>query len=90
MEFKNWLAQFRRNRTSKNDASSSGRPQVNQPENIAKTLEIVLGVGKMKLSELINIIGISKKCTGHIICEFLPRILNIDQKGKRVRFSKDL
>ncbi|EFN87921.1 hypothetical protein EAI_06928, partial [Harpegnathos saltator] len=56
---KYWFAEFRRNRTSTNDAPRSGRPnEAVTPENIQKISEIVLNDRKMKLSELANIIGI--------------------------------
>lgn len=40
-------------------------------EKIAKIRAILLGDGKMKLTKLVNIFGISKERVGHIIIEFL-------------------
>lgn len=96
---KYWFAEFRRDRTSTNDAPRSGRPnEAVTPENIKKISEIVLNDRKVKLSDLANTIGISKERVGHIIHECLhmkklcarwvPRFLTIDQKDQRLRHSK--
>lgn len=95
---KYWFAEFRRDRTSTTDAPRSGRPnEAVTPENIKKVTDLVMNDRKMKLSEIANIIGISKERVGHIMHEHLhmrklcarwvPRFLTIDQKAKRIRLS---
>lgn len=63
---KYWFAEFRRIRMSTNAVPRIGGPQDTvTPDNIAKSHL------KMKLIELINIIGIANECEGHIIHEFV-------------------
>lgn len=51
-----WFSEFKRGRTDTDDAERSGRPyEVATPENINKTLEIILNNRKVKLQEIADI-----------------------------------
>ena len=55
-----WIGEFKRGRTSTNDAERSGElKDVTTPENIQKIHDIVLGDPKVKVRELAEAAGIS-------------------------------
>lgn len=94
-----WIAEFKCGRASTSDAERSGRPkEVTTEEMIEKIHDIVLNDRKVKLSEIVDIVNISKERVGNILHEHLlmkklaarwvPRSLTIDQKRNRVTTSK--
>lgn len=94
-----WYAKFKRGEMSTEDGERSGRPkEAVTDENIKKIHKIILNDRKMKLSEIADIVKISKERVHHIIREYLgmrklcakwvPRELTIDQKQQRVDDSE--
>ena len=97
---KKWFIDFRCGRTSTNDAERSGRPiEVSTPENVEKIHEMVLADRKVKVREIVDAIGISYGSVVSILndqlglrklsARWVPRLLSIDHKRKRVTASKD-
>ena len=96
---KNWVAEFKRGRTSVHDEYRSGRPKsVTTPEMISKVHEMILQNRRLKLSEIANSVSISKERIHHILSEklhmkklsarWVPRLLTLDQKRIRMQDSQ--
>jgi|SRR5687768_3191449 len=96
---KKWHADFKRGNTSTDDAPRSGRPnEAVTEENIRKIHRIVLNDRKVKVSEIADTLHISTERVRNILHEYLdmkklsarwvPRMLTIDQKQKRVDDSE--
>lgn len=95
-----WYNEFKRGRTSTNDAERSGRPkEVTSEEMITKIHDIVLDDPKVKVREIAEAVGISTgsvvsilhDCLGlrKLTARWVPRLLTIDQKRReRVRTSQ--
>ena len=90
-----WIGEFKRGRTSTNDAERPGRPkEVTTPEIIEKIHDIVLDDPKVKVRELTQAIGISIGSVVKILHEDLGRrkltikwvssLLTTDQKRQQV------
>ena len=95
----NWYAEFKRGRTSTDDAERSGRPKsAVVPENIKNVHKIVLKDRKMKLREIADTLKISEgsvfttlheKLGMHkLLSKWVPRLLTPDQKQQRVDDSE--
>ena len=85
---------------STNDAERSGRPiEVSTPENFEKIHDMVLADRRVKVREIVDAIGISYGSVVSILndqqglrklsAKWVPRLLSIDHKRKRVTTSKD-
>lgn len=96
---KRWYSEFKRGRTSTNDADRPGRPnEAVTEENVRKVHQVVLDDRKIKVSEIAGIIKISTERVRHILHDHLnmkklsarwvPRFLTAEQKLKRVHDSK--
>lgn len=94
-----WYAKFKRGEMSTEDGERSGRPnEAVVDENIKKIHKIVLADRRLKLSEIAEIVKISKGSVFTILHEHLgmrklcakwvPRKLTIDQKQQRVDDSE--
>jgi len=94
----NWVNEFKRGRTSTKDESRSGRPlEVTTPEMVNKIHDMVLADRRLKLSEIVEITGISKGsvvsilhdklCMKKISARWVPRLLTIENKRNRVNAS---
>lgn len=89
-----WFTDFRCGRTSTSDAERPGRPvEVTTPEMITKIHDIVLNDRRVKVSEIVEIVGISDERVRNILHQHLdmkklsarslPRLLTVDQKRMR-------
>ena len=94
------IAEFKRGRTSTNDAERSGRPnEAVIPENIKKINKFVMNNRKWEVHELANIVKISDGSVFTILHELLgmrklcakwvPRELTVDQKQHRIDASEE-
>lgn len=94
-----WYGEFKRGRTSTDDAERCGRPKdAVTPDNIEKINKIVLNDNKVKLQEIVDTVNISKERVSYILHEHLgmrklcspwvPHTLTIQQKNERVRISQ--
>ncbi|XP_076641941.1 protein GVQW3-like [Halictus rubicundus] len=94
-----WYAEFKRGRTSTDDAERSGRRKsAVVPENIKNVHKIVLKDRKMKLREIADTLKISEGSVFTILHEnlgmrkllskWVPRLLTPDQKQQRVDDSE--
>lgn len=97
---KNWVAEFKRGRTSVQDEARPGPPKiVTTPEMVSKVHDMVLADRRLKLSEIADTIGISKERVHHILSDelnmkklsarWVPRLLTDDQKRIRMLNSKE-
>ena len=95
-----WFREFKCGRTSTEAMPSPGRPnEVTTEEMINKIHDIALNDRRVKLSEIADIVHISKERVGNILHEHLdmrklsarwvPRLLTIDQKRKGVTTSME-
>lgn len=96
---KNWVAEFKRGRTSVQDELRPGRPKsVTTSEMVSKVHDMVLEDRRLKLSEIADNTGISKERVHHILSEelnmkklsarWVPRLLTLDQKRVRMQNSQ--
>jgi len=94
-----WYSEFKRGRTSTEDAERSGRPKsAVVPENIKKVHKLVLKDRKMKLREIADTLTISEGSVFTILHEnlrmrklfskWVPRLLTPDQKQQRIDDSE--
>ena len=94
-----WYAEFKRGRTDTDDIPSTGRPNdAVIPENVEKTLKIIMSDRKVKVREIADILKISAGSVHTIIHEHLgmkkvfskwvPRLLTPEQKQQRIDESK--
>jgi histone-lysine N-methyltransferase SETMAR len=78
---KKWAAEFKRGRTSLEDDPREGRPKsATTPAIIEQVHDMVLDDGWMKVREIAETIGISKKRLGYILLEELD-MKNFAQDG---------
>lgn len=69
---KRWFHEFKCGRISTETAPRSGRPSdVTTPENIDAIHQIIMNDNKVKLSEIADILNISKERVGNILREHL-------------------
>ncbi|QQP41991.1 Putative DD34D transposase [Caligus rogercresseyi] len=96
---KRWFTNFKSGRTNTDDAERPGRPnEVVFPENVEKTLKIIMDNRKVKLQEIADTLKLSKGSVFTIIHEYLnmkklfskwvPRLLTPEQKQQRVDDSR--
>jgi transposase len=96
---KKWAAEFKRGRTSLEFDPHEGRPKsATTPEIIEQVHDMVLDDRQMKVREISEIIGISKKRVGYILHEeldmkklcarWVSRLLTADQKRTRMKISE--
>ncbi|XP_022822885.1 histone-lysine N-methyltransferase SETMAR-like [Spodoptera litura] len=96
---KKWFTEFRCGRTSTEDAKRSGRPvEVSTSETAEKIHDMVLADRRLKVREIVEAIGISHGSVVSILNDHLgmrklsarwvPRLLTIDDKRKRVTISQ--
>lgn len=94
-----WIGEFKRGRTSTDDAERSGRPkEVTTPENIKEIHKMILNDRRLKVREIADSLKISDERVRNILKEHLhvkkliakwvPRLLTVDQKLKRVECSE--
>ncbi|CAG9788975.1 unnamed protein product [Diatraea saccharalis] len=88
---KNWVAEFKRGRTSTQDEHRPGRPKsATTSEIVIKIHDAVLADRRLKPSEIADIVGISKQrayyiltqelCMKKLSAKWVPRLLTVDQK----------
>jgi transposase len=64
---KEWAAEFKRGRTSREGDPREGHPKsATTPEITEQVLDMVLDDRRMKVREIAETIGISKKCAGRM------------------------
>ncbi|XP_055386796.1 uncharacterized protein LOC129615567 [Condylostylus longicornis] len=91
---KNWVAQFKRGRTSCEDEHRTGRSyEVTTPKTVKKIHKIILDDHQLKVQELADIVDLSKSAVHRILTEnldmkklcsrWVPRLLIIDHKQHR-------
>ena len=89
-----WVSEFKRGRTSCEDAPRTGRPnEVTTPEMIEKIHKLVLEDRRIKVRQIAEITGISTERVHFILHEqlqmkklcarWVPRLLTVDQKQRR-------
>src|SRR5437588_6058029 len=97
---KTWVADFKRGRTSTNDAERPGRPKTATTEEmVLKVHKVVSSDRRLKLMEIADTVGISKERVHHILCDILgmrklsarwvPRLLSPEQKLTRMNVSEE-
>ncbi|XP_020282790.1 histone-lysine N-methyltransferase SETMAR-like [Pseudomyrmex gracilis] len=95
-----WVTDFKRGRTSCEDAHRSGRPnKVTTPAMIQKIHKIVMDDCRLKLRDIAEIVDISSERVHNILHEHLnmkklctqwvPRLLTLDQKQRRMDVSTE-
>lgn len=94
-----WFTEFRCGRITTNDAERPGRPiEVTTEDIVNKIHDIVLADRRVKIRELAEAVHISTERVFHILHDILgmkklsarwvPRLLTVDQKRKRVTTSE--
>ncbi|KYN06367.1 hypothetical protein ALC62_02704 [Cyphomyrmex costatus] len=94
-----WINEFKRGRTNTDNELRSGRPKtVTNEEMINEVLDIVMSDRRLKLREIVEMVGISEERVYNILHEILgmrkltsrwvPRLLWV--KNKRVRSKKGI
>ncbi|KYQ55127.1 hypothetical protein ALC60_05979, partial [Trachymyrmex zeteki] len=92
--------EFKRGRTNTDDEPSSGRPKTaTNEEMVNKVLDIVMSDRRLKLREIVGMVGISEERVFHILHEILgmrkltsrwmPRLLTVENKCVRMTISKE-
>ena len=97
----NWVAEFKRGRTSLEDDPRQGRPKsASTPEMIAKIQDMVLEDRRLTVDEIADTVNISHGTAHNILSEVLgfkklcaqwmPHLLTMEQKHIRMRLSQHL
>lgn len=97
---KKWVTAFKRGRRSIENEHRSGCPKsVTTPEMVSKIHTMILKYRRLKLSEIANIVKISKEQVHHIVTQelcmrklsarWVPRLLTVDQKHMRMQISQE-
>lgn len=97
---KKWFAEFKRGRTSTEDAERSGRPSdVSSPETIDRVLNIILTDRRVTIRHVSDVLNISYGSVQSIITErigmhkvsarWVPRMLTQEMKQSRVTASQE-
>ena len=95
---KYWAAEFKRGRKSLGDDECSGRPKTaTTDENVAKVQQMVLDDSRIKVRDIAAVMNMSIERVCHILNQHLgmrklsarwvPRLLAVDQKRVRMKFS---
>lgn len=94
----NWVAEFKRGRTSTTDDPRPGRPCEATTEDVEKIRNLILDDRRMKVRELAEAVHISTERVWNIIhqklhmkkltARWVPRLLTPDQKRNRVQTSQ--